>query len=59
MMSKLYCGVLRQWRGYHIYRWTHYDNEDVYTCLCEPLTFALRNLANVQYAYELVGRDLN
>lgn len=37
----------------------HYDNIDVYTCLSEKARFTLGNLANVQYAYELVGRDLN
>lgn len=37
----------------------HYDNIDVYTCLSEKARFTLCNLANVQYAYELVGRDLN
>lgn len=37
----------------------HYGNIGVYTCLYEKVRFALCNLANVQYAYELVGRDLN
>lgn len=37
-----------------------YDNSAVYTCLkWGGARFALSNLANVWYAYEAVGRDLN
>lgn len=50
----LYCSTPRL-----SYLLVHYDNIDVYTCLCETAGFTLCNLANVQYAYELVGRDLN
>lgn len=46
------------WRDYHS-PVVHYDNTDVYTCLREVARFTLSSLANVQYAYELVGRDLN
>lgn len=48
---------IAEWLDYHML--VHYDNIDVYTCLCEEARFTLCNLANVQYAYELVGRDLN
>lgn len=51
----LYCSTT--WLSYLLV--VHYDNSDVYTCLSEKARFTLSNLANVQYAYELVGRDLN
>lgn len=60
MMSKLFCALLQD-RVIIIFTVlrVHYDNIDVYTCLREKARFTLCNLANVQYAYELVGRDLN
>lgn len=58
MMSKLFCALLQHERLSYLLV-VHYDNIDVYTCLCEKARFTLCNLANVQYAYELVGRDLN
>lgn len=59
MMSKLFCALLQDRVITAYLLRVHYDNIDVYTCLREKARFTLCNLANVQYAYELVGRDLN